>query len=56
METWRITYPDGSFEDVEGYYLRVWDGVLTIETSHSSSYNRTSRSWPLASVRSWEKR
>jgi hypothetical protein len=55
MKTWRITYPDGTTEDVQGFQLRIWDGVLTIE-QNSSSYNRQPRSWPLTAIRSWEER
>lgn len=55
MKTWRITYLDGTTEDITGFVSRVWDGVLTIEQG-SSSYNRSPRSWPLTSVRSWEER
>lgn len=55
MKTWRITYPDGTTEDVSGFYLRVYEGVLTIEQG-GSSYNRMPRSWPLTSIRSWEER
>ena len=54
MTTWRITYPDGTTEDVSGSSLRVWDGVLTIEQCHQGAYNRRARSWPLTSIRSWE--
>lgn len=53
MKTWRITYTDGTAEDVDGFTLRVYDGVLTIEQGNAS-YNRRPRSWPLTSVRSWE--
>lgn len=54
MTTWRITYPDGTFEEVRGSSLRVYENVLTIEQSHQGAYDRRSRSWPLASIRSWE--
>lgn len=54
MKTWRIYYPDGTSEEVKGYGLRITEALLTIRTSYDSSYNRTSRSWPLVNVRSWE--
>lgn len=54
MTTWRITYLDGTFEEVRGSSLRVYENVLTIEQNHSTSYNRMPRSWPLTSLRSWE--
>lgn len=54
MKTWRITYNDGTSEEIRGSSLRVYDGVLTIEQGFSTSYNRQPRSWPLTSVRSWE--
>ena len=53
LRTWRITHTDGTWEDVAGYSLRLYENTLTIERGHSS-YNRDPKSWPLASIRSWE--
>lgn len=52
MKTWKITYSDGTAELVDGFRLRIYENVLTIERSRS--YDRQPRSWPLAAVRSWE--
>lgn len=53
MTTWRVTYTDGTHEDITGFTIRTYDGVLTIEQGNAS-YNRQPRSWPLVNVRSWE--
>lgn len=50
---WTLTYADGSSEDIYGYTLRIYEGVLTIEQGNVY-HNRQPRSWPMAALRSWE--
>lgn len=49
----KITYTNGDVEVIDGYRVKVEEGVLKVRTSHDTSYRDDWENMPLVNIRKW---
>ena len=53
MTTVKITFTDGTTDEVRAYKVTFDDSVLSLRTSHDTSYRDDWERYPLSNIKKW---